>query len=147
MTCMPTLTLCLKRHTSHLVMFHQPKQGIRHTYLPDAQKAEQTWMSVQRLDDPCGHQSNTLESRKGSERPSPPDFLLRETAFLQFVDCPLVLSLRDCSVSGEVDSQLLSQSPSCSGGALVQQKQLRARASGAWFCSLAMLPCLCSSPC
>ena len=66
-------------------------------------------MSVQSLDDPCGHQSNTLESRKGSERPSPPDFLLRETAFLQFVDCPLVLSLRDCSISGEADSQLLTE--------------------------------------
>ena len=87
------LKLCLKSHTSHLFIFHWPKQGLRHTYLPDAQKEERTGMFAKSLDDPCSLQSNNLESWKGSERSSPPDVLLRETAFLQFVDCLLVLSL------------------------------------------------------
>lgn len=72
-------------------------------------------MSVQSLNDPCGHPSNTLESRRGSERLSPPDFLLRETAFLQFVDRPVVLSLCG-SVSGEADSRLLVETLLLWGG-------------------------------
>lgn len=116
MSCTPALTLCLKRHTSHLFILHQPKQGIRHTCLPDAQKAEATWMSVQSLNDPCDHPSNTLESRKGSERPSPPAGLPPEgAAFLQFVDRPLVLSLCG-SVSGEADSRLLVETLSLALG-------------------------------
>ena len=144
MSCTPTLTLCLKRHTSQLVIFHRPKQGIRHTYLPDAQKAERPWMSVQSLDDPCGHQSNRKVGKALRGR------LLQTSSWGRRLSCSSWIApwcSASTAASLERQTHSCSRSPSCSGAALVQLTWLRAWGSGAWSCSLAVSPCLCSAPC